>query len=200
MTLSLPGMEPPCEPALSQFDTPPPLAAALCELVSPAGRVVLEPSAGRGNLVAAALDAGAARVIAVELDPVRCAVLRDRFASAPVMVIEGSFLDVRLADLARAPDVVLGNPPYDDGADTDHVAHMLTFLAERARLGLLLRTVFLHGQERRERIWSRVELRALEPVSARVKFGEESGKIDVSLFELEARRPAEFTNVIVRFR
>jgi predicted RNA methylase len=205
VTLALPGFEAPCDLALSQYDTPPALAAALCDLIPLRGACVLEPSAGRGNVVAAALDAGAEHVIAVELDPKRCAVLRDRFAreiaAGRVEVIERSFLDVRADDLGGQVYVIVGNPPYDDGADTEHVAHMLSLVAPDGDLALLLRTVFLHGQERRELIWSRVGVRSLEPVSARVKFGEEAGKIDVSLFHLVPRRSDELLHdVTLRFR
>lgn len=203
MTLSLPGLERPNDAALSQFDTPPALAAAIVDLVDVENLVVLEPSAGRGNLVGAILDAGADKVIAIEVDPARCAVLRGRFeteiAARRVEVIEASFLDVRPEDVEHVSAIV-ANPPYDDGADTEHVAHMLRFATD-ADLALLLRTVFLHGQERRERIWSRVAIRALEPVSARVKFGSEAGKIDVSLFHLQPREPAAILqDVVMRFR
>lgn len=184
-------------PEMSQWDTPPELATALCDLVAVRDAVVLEPSAGCGNIVTAALAAGAAHVIAVELDPARCDVLRARFPAASVTVIERSFLDLRPADLDTDVDVIVGNPPYDNGADTEHVARMLPFNVD---MGLLLRTVFLHGKERRERIWSRCSLRALEPVSGRVKFGAKPGKIDVSLFFISPQPPPVHQDVVTRFR
>lgn len=197
--LTLPGVDtlPPAhlrQAALGQWDTPPDRAAQLVDLVAVEGATVLEPSAGRGNIVAALLDAGAERVVAVEVDPARVAHLRRRFSRSRVEVIESDFLAFRPE---QEFTIAVGNPPYDRGNDTRHVAHLLTMVDEAA---LLLRTVFLHGKERRELIWSRCRLRSLEPCAERVAFGDEAGMIDVSLFHIERCAPAVHSDVVVRWR
>ena len=73
-----------------------------------AGDLVVDLGAGHGVVTAALLDAGA-RVVAVELHPQRVAVLRDRFASAPVTVVRA---DVTAVRLPRGPFRVVANPPW----------------------------------------------------------------------------------------
>lgn len=180
--------------ALSQFDTPPWLAvhvAAELYLWDVETAHVLEPSAGTGNVVQALLDRGVARVTAVELDPLRVAHLRERFASAPVDVICADFLAV--ADqLGDHFDGIAGNPPYSKGADTEHLAAIADVML-RCEFGvmasLLLRTVAQHGKERWERVWSRVTPRVM-PVEERVAFWDETGMIDVSVFAIRRGRSA----------
>lgn len=200
MTLALPGIDrlPPerlRQRALGQWDTPPWLAAAIVrDLGDRNGRIdgfhVLEPSAGLGNIVEAALSAGAGGVTAVELDPLRVAHLRARFAGRPVTVILGDFLDV--ATSLQPVDLIAGNPPYDDGADSDHLAAIADLiLRSESRVdpvaSLLLRTVAMHGRDRFARVWSKVCIEHIAPVVERVAFGEEAGLIDVSIFSI--RRP-----------
>ena len=202
MTLTLPGVD--CLPpealrqrALGQFDTPPWLAAKVAEELelwdAPTAHV-LEPSAGLGNIVAAILARGVAHVTAVEIDPLRVAHLFERFEGQPVTVVHADFLDY--AGLCGPFSGIAGNPPYDDGADTAHLAAIAELLClNHSHASLLLRTVALHGIERGERVWSRVQARVM-PVVERVAFGETTGMIDVSVFavrpgrsKLHIRRP-----------
>lgn len=108
------------------FETPPDVAdrlvaaAGLADL--PAGSRVLEPSAGRGALVLAALRANPdLRVTAVELDLTNAAALR---GIDGVDVIEADFLDY----WAAAPfAAVIANPPFHGAAYAKHLrrAHEL---------------------------------------------------------------------------
>ncbi|HYN94090.1 MAG TPA: rRNA adenine N(6)-methyltransferase family protein [Pilimelia sp.] len=72
------------------------------------GELVLDVGAGAGALTAHLVRAGA-RVLAVEAHPRRAAALRDRFAAAPVTVLE---LDAVALRLPRRPFRVVANPPY----------------------------------------------------------------------------------------
>lgn len=90
------------------YFTPDHVAAACVATLSPAlaGATVLEPSCGAGAFVRAALDAGAARVVALDLEPQLPGDLLDH---PRVTIQRGDSLVVG----PRVPvDVVVGNPPY----------------------------------------------------------------------------------------
>jgi 23S rRNA (adenine-N6)-dimethyltransferase len=72
------------------------------------GELVLDIGAGRGALTTHLLEAGA-RVIAVEPHPGRAHHLRERFAGAPVTVVE---IDARSLPLPQRPFRVVASPPY----------------------------------------------------------------------------------------
>jgi 23S rRNA (adenine-N6)-dimethyltransferase len=72
------------------------------------GDLVLDIGAGDGAITAPLVEAGA-RVIAVELHPRRVALLRRRFAGAPVRVVRADARDLRLP---TRPFRVVANPPY----------------------------------------------------------------------------------------
>jgi 16S rRNA A1518/A1519 N6-dimethyltransferase RsmA/KsgA/DIM1 with predicted DNA glycosylase/AP lyase activity len=82
-----------------------------------AGERVVEPGSGSGVLTAALLAAGA-RVWAVELDPRRCDLLRERCADA----VADERLRIVLGDAVREPVDpggpwrVVGNPPFNTTA------------------------------------------------------------------------------------
>lgn len=176
--------EPVYRPELAQWHTPPRLAAKMAtehaHLIR--GLHVLEPAAGGGSLVRAALDVGAARVTAIEIDPAWCARLRDRFAreidGGRVVVIEGDFL--ALALLTRF-DVTLSNPPFDDGLDTRFLEALRPLAHEHVTL---TNASALFGRERFEKVWSKVRVRREAKLVQRPKFGGDGsggGMNDVSV-------------------
>jgi 23S rRNA (adenine-N6)-dimethyltransferase len=72
------------------------------------GDLVLDIGAGTGGLTRPLVDLGA-RVIAFELHPRRAQQLRDRFARAPVTVVQVDAVDLWLP---RRPFRVVANPPF----------------------------------------------------------------------------------------
>jgi 23S rRNA (adenine-N6)-dimethyltransferase len=70
---------------------------------------VVDVGAGDGALTVPLLEAGA-RVMAVELHPGRCEILRARFADELVTVVEA---DARRYRWPNRPFRVVANPPYD---------------------------------------------------------------------------------------
>lgn len=121
------------------FPTPDALAH---EIVARAGVKfgdrVLEPSAGEGAIVGAALDAGAL-VVAVEMDAGRMGRLYARHGRAGdrLAVHTADFLALTTGKLSKF-DAIVMNPPFSAPgralADVDHVEHALTFLHEHGCL------------------------------------------------------------------
>jgi predicted RNA methylase len=146
------------DPALGQWWTPYGLALSMLrttfgELLE--GATVLEPSAGVGAFVAAALECGARHVVAVEIDPRLVAHLRGRFADDPrVEVVQADFLRFASVLRRRRFDFVIGNPPYDHGADVDHLEAWNAIEASAGRLALT-KTNTLAGGDAWRRVWCR---------------------------------------------
>lgn len=105
------------------FPTPLVLVDLMLEEVGPlVGRLVLEPSAGRGAIAFAAADAGAI-VKCVELES-------DNFVA---LCADTRIRSVRKEDFLLTPpvpeyDYVLMNPPFAKQADIKHVLHAFKFL------------------------------------------------------------------------
>ncbi len=120
-------------PDLGWFATPPALAAELVRRsgARPGSRL-LEPSAGEGAIVLAALAAGA-RVAAMELDLLRFASLC-KLADDPARLLcqQGDFLAMNL--LSNFEQVVM-NPPFAPRrTDVFHVRHAFGSLCPGGRL------------------------------------------------------------------
>lgn len=117
------------------YPTPRALVARMLEEAgSLAGRTVLEPSAGKGDIARAALAAGA-EVQGVELVHDLAALCR----KAGLSVQCADFLDLCPADFpsvagAGGFDCVLMNPPFERGACARHVLHAFAFLRPGGRL------------------------------------------------------------------
>jgi len=177
--------EPAYRAELAQWHTPPRLAAKMvaehAHLFTDAN--VLEPSAGGGSLVRAALDAGAGWVMAVEIDPAWCARLRERFAreldEGFLSVVEGDFLAM---DWSRTHfGITLSNPPFDNGLDTRFLEAMRPLAADHVTL---TNASALFGRERFEKVWSKAHVRRESKLVQRPKFGGDGsggGMNDVSV-------------------
>jgi 16S rRNA (adenine1518-N6/adenine1519-N6)-dimethyltransferase len=103
--------------------------------------VVLEVGPGLGSLTLALLEAGAGRVVAVEIDPVLAAELPRTLADrAPavadrVMVINADALRVGEGDLPATPSMLVANLPYNVAVPV--VLHLLAAVPALAR-GLVM--------------------------------------------------------------
>lgn len=129
---------------LGWFPTPVDLAKRVIdEALIPRGAMVLEPSAGSGNLARLAADAGGL-VECVEIDPGRAAMLDA--AGLYRCVTRADFLDVA----PRAVfDCVVMNPPFDRERDIDHVMHALKFLKAGCRLVAIMSAHTLYAETRK---------------------------------------------------
>lgn len=120
------------------FPTPSAVVSVMLEQAGDlTGKTVLEPSAGKGNLVQAAFRAGAGGVVAFEHVPK----LADYIANH-VAVPHGRVMIAQCVDfLGQHPpttharvDVVLMNPPFERDAAPKHVLHALLWLKPGGRL------------------------------------------------------------------
>lgn len=143
------------------FPTPPDVArqmATLCGIL--AGKRVLEPSAGSGNIVRAifnnATGAECVRVVAVEIDPVRFAELEAQrlktvYAKEENFAIhQKDFLLCETADLGLF-DAIIMNPPFENGgrnADIKHIRHALQF----RKTGGMLVAICANGPRQNEEL------------------------------------------------
>ena len=102
--------------ALGQhFLLDPSITARIARLAGPIeGRHVAEIGPGPGGLTRALLDAGAASVTAIELDPRAVAVIRELAGGEPrLTVIEADALRVDLPAIVPAPRRIVANLPYN---------------------------------------------------------------------------------------
>ena len=179
--MNLPGID--MDPAfdrlaLSQWHTPPALALRMARW---AGRGIcqqriVEPSAGGGALVKAAIECGAnpTAITAIEVDP--------RWSKRLVEI--GSIGEVANRDYLTRPardhryDLALMNPPYEGGADGKFLSKAMD---ESDRVIALIRTVALNGDDRHKLVWRRCAngadfaVTGLAFLSKRPDFGGEHG-------------------------
>lgn len=112
---------------------------------------VLEPSAGNGSLVRPLVAAGA-DVCAVELDE-RYRDELEALLRFEQLAIGKDFLKLSPLAFFQQFDLVLQNPPYEDGKDVEFILQALNF-APRA-VGIF-RADLWYGVDRYDDLWSKV--------------------------------------------
>jgi len=145
---------------LSQFFTPAWLARRAVRWIDPRGARVLEPSAGRGNLIEAYIRehgrTGAAngdRIEACEVDPRWAAFLRERFGW--LAVHDGDFLAIAATFAGRGFNLGLCNPPYESGQDAEHVARLLEITGD---VITIVKSDFEYSAARDRVLWQRARV------------------------------------------
>jgi hypothetical protein len=192
--LSIVEAGPAKDPTLSQWFSPPELAREMVDMAATWLRMrpdarLLEPSAGRGNLVRAVLDVvPRARIDVVELDARWHGSLEGLGPNVRVEIVD--YLD-RPAP-ARRYHLAITNPPYDGGVEAAHLEKMLE---ECDRVIALLPARSLHGLERFERVWSRFRgtwwLREEVRCIRRPKFGPGGGTDEIVLLDMQRNCPGD---------
>lgn len=116
------------------FPTPRALAERMAEEAGlKPGDKILEPSAGTGRLIDAAIASGwSGECLAVEINPHLATALLAKYDGAGVLVHHGDFLTLE-PGLCRFDKVIM-NPPFADSADIRHVRHAARFLKPGGRL------------------------------------------------------------------
>lgn len=130
MTGVLPGLEGYAgrDLALGQWDSDPVLARAFVRWVDVHGAIVVEPSCGIGNIARAAMGAGAASVLGVEIDVDRARVAEERGVSvlcADAFDPDLPALILRTLGVPRAHVISLGNPPFEGNGALRHAIRAL---------------------------------------------------------------------------
>lgn len=97
------------------YPTPAEVIERMMEDETVADKVVLEPSAGKGNIVDWLLSRGASRVIACEKDPNLRTILQGKCE-----VVADDFLTLRPEDVSHV-DMIVMNPPFS--SDMKHITH-----------------------------------------------------------------------------
>lgn len=181
-------------PALSQWFTPPEIAREMVRMAAQFLRMrpdtrIIEPSAGRGNLVRAVLEvAPLAHVDALDIDPRWGAELSSLGPN-----VTGETVDyLERPAPSRRYHLAITNPPFDGGAEADHLAKLLD---ECERVIALLPTRSLHGAHRFERVWSRFRgewwLREQVHLVRRPKFGPGGGSDEIVLLDMQRNCPGD---------
>lgn len=174
------------KPELSQWYTPPQLAQRIVDWAidfrTHRSLKVLEPSAGDGALVKALVARGCI-VAAVDIDRDNVARLQGIGAT---IVIHDNFLMLQPEVLGGVLDLVVMNPPFEDGQTEEHVLHALKF-AQRVVCHCPLTT--LAGKDRKEGLWREAYLKRLAICGTRPKYGGSGGGMtDMCTIEI-VRRP-----------
>lgn len=150
------GLAPPHQEHLSQWFTPPDLAARLvewCGGIKP--KTILEPSAGSGALIDAWLESrplAPFTLNAVEWDPAWVEHMRTRYANEHrVTVREGDYMATPIDRREALTDLALLNPPYENGLAT---AFLRRCMDNCERVAGIFQTSILQGVGNHEAIWS----------------------------------------------
>ena len=135
------------------YPTPPEVAAIMLDPLDLQGAVILEPSAGSGNLVAECLIRGAERVVACENEPKLRSLLGGSAAArrGRLQIIGEDFLQLQAQDVATI-DLIVMNPPFSAGAA--HLLHAWRIAPGGCQIACLLNsgtlTRWYRGDDRRE--------------------------------------------------
>jgi predicted RNA methylase len=144
---------------------------------------ILEPCAGQGAIVRAALARGCS-VVAYEVDRDHASILLRRYrpaiAEGRLTLICGNFFhyagDYHI-------DLAVTNPPYRQ--DTEFMSRILEYSPMAIAL---LRTVFLNGVGRWDKVWSQHQLRRVAHLKRRPRFGGAfQPKTDFSVYDIRYR-------------
>lgn len=160
--------------ALSQWYTPADLAERVWAWAAESQRRtvarVLEPSAGRGALVAPALKSlRVRRLTAIDIDAGNVDTLKRSFTGRKLAVVRGDFLSFTARDRF---DLCIQNPPYEDDRDVAFIRHGLRFAP--VVVGIY-RSALVHGSNRFETLWKHVDMTRIAYLVNRPKFGEGTG-------------------------
>lgn len=134
---------------LGFFPTPPDLVARLFGAFPSASRaVILEPSAGNGAIVDAAVARGCS-VVALEIDEKRAAGLAAKYGPSTGVRVERA--DFMAWDTELRFDWVVMNPPFAQQQDIDHVTRAFRLLKPGGQLAAIMSASVMFRQNNKSR-------------------------------------------------
>lgn len=196
---SFAGMESDVGGELDHWATPAGATLAILPLlperVRVPGGILVEPAAGRGAILDAALPVLQPRTwSAYEIDALRCRDLQDKYPDH-FGVFQRDFLEVELEPSCRAASGVLflGNVPYSLATEfVEKCLRLADAPTEQSRKGvvaMLLQHDFATGVDRCERIHDKYRS-SLYPLKRRPKFGNDgTGKRPFSWLVFDLAEP-----------
>lgn len=125
------------------FPTPDHVATEMLMHIDVAGKVVLEPSAGKGDLANEILKAGAKQVITAEIEPQLRKILERYFR-----IVGNDFLEMQSHNVSHV-DCIIGNPPFS--ADEKHILHAWEIAPEGCEILMLCNWNTLANRYSKER-------------------------------------------------
>lgn len=166
------------------YPTPPEVIERMLAGYEVAGKHILEPSAGKGNIVDFCIGSGAANVIACEKNPD----LR-KIVSSKCKVIADDFLTVKSEDISHINMIVM-NPPFS--ADEKHIIHAFNIAPAGCDIISLCNANTYSNYSYR----SRLELRTLIDnhgsfVDLGKEFAHAERKTDVDIGLVTLKKPGE---------
>ena len=150
------------------YPTPDALALACCQAVRklvPRPHIILEPSAGSGAFVRAAMQTWGVNVISVEIRPEAVAELEKLKAGNVYQMDFQEFL--KMIPLERGT-LVIGNPPYS--LAQAHIMTCLDYLLPGDSIAFLLKLGFLGTKDRADALWKIGQCKYLLPILGRPSF------------------------------
>jgi len=187
----MPDIAPAYDASLAQWFTPPKLARRIARSFVARRKLVVEPTAGSGSLIKAALEAESETVLAMDVDPRWIEHIRERFADVyqPTPALGGRspqrVQTLRMDYLKTGPSfdvrgaTVFMNPPDASREGIDVADFMVKAMHDAGPSGdvvALLRLNCLAGVDRREVVWSVANILNVAYLSRRPAYGEGGGK------------------------
>lgn len=170
------------------YPTPVEVIDQMMQFSDVVGKVVLEPSAGSGNIVEWCKASGAKQVLACEINPKLRAVL-----SGKCEIVGDDFLKLTTEEISHV-DMVVMNPPFT--ADEKHILHAFDIAPEGCEIVALCNSQTLENWRYgyREVLHEKIEMYGSSQYLGRVFKESDERKCDVSVSIVRLYKPRTAEN------
>ena len=145
------------------YPTPDEVIARMLEVFDVRGKIILEPSAGRGNIVDYLNQMGAKEVVVCEKQPDLKAILQTK----KCVFLKGNFLDVNAVEVSHV-DMIVMNPPFSK--QYDHILHAWEIAPENCEIVSLLNADSWRDDDFRDKNYLKLDKEARK----KTNFGKKS--------------------------
>lgn len=144
------------------YPTPPEVIEYMLQTVSIRNKIVLEPSAGSGNIVKYLINEGAKKIITCEIEPT----LQPALAKISTF-LKPNFLDVRADEISQI-DFIIMNPPFSEASR--HILHAFEIMPEGCQLIALCNIETINNTYSQSRL-------TIKSIIERYGFSEDLGQV-----------------------